>query len=109
MQELEHSAVEPSSFSVALFPRGVDTPSKANVMGVDDRCAAEPCLAAASLKAWNFSYTRMPKVAPGAAGSCSRVQFEALDSNLAIASPVRRNAVRVATESDARSLAHLSG
>jgi hypothetical protein len=54
MQELEHSAVEPSRFSVALFPRGVDTPSKAaeptDFMDVDDRCAAEPCLAAASLK-----------------------------------------------------------
>jgi hypothetical protein len=54
MQELEHSAVEPSRFSVALFARGVDTPSKAadpaNVMDVDDRRAAASCLEAASLK-----------------------------------------------------------
>jgi hypothetical protein len=54
MQELEHSAVEPSRFSVALFARAVDTPSKAaepaNVMDVDDRRAAAPCLAAAPLK-----------------------------------------------------------
>ena len=51
MREPEHSAVEPSNFSVALRGRGVDTYSKAakppNVTDVDDRCMAAPSRQAA--------------------------------------------------------------
>jgi len=116
MRKPEHSAVEPSSFSVILRGRGVDTRSKAaeppNITDADDRCRAAP---SRQLRQCAPGNSREPgcrtlRLAPPARtgrpaqhGSRLRTPTSRQQSS------DTRTAVRVTTECDARSLAHLSG